>query len=51
VLRIYDRCNQQTAIQFLDYLLERLPFRVEVILTDIHAEWRADGACGVRPAA
>ena len=29
VLRIYDRCNQQTAIQFLDYLLERLPFRVE----------------------
>jgi hypothetical protein len=21
VLRIYDRCNQQTAIQFLDYLL------------------------------
>ncbi len=34
VLRIYDRCNQQTAIQFLDYLLERLPFRVEVIQTD-----------------
>ncbi len=24
VLRIYDRCNQRTAIQFLDYLPERL---------------------------
>ena len=34
VLRRYDRCNQQTAIQFADYVLERLPFRVEVIQTD-----------------
>jgi transposase InsO family protein len=39
VLRIYDRCNQQTAIQFLDYLLERLPFRVEVIQTDNGVEF------------
>jgi transposase InsO family protein len=39
VLRLYDRCNQQTAIQFLDYLLERLPFRVEVIQTDNGAEF------------
>jgi hypothetical protein len=23
----------------------------EELLTDIHPEWRADGACGVRPAA
>ena len=29
VLRIHPKLNQQTAIQFLDYLLERLPFRVE----------------------
>ena len=36
VLRIYPKLNQQTAIQFLDYVLERLPFRVEVIQTD---EW------------
>jgi transposase len=36
VLRIYDRCNQQTALQFLDYLLERLPFRVEVIQVERH---------------
>jgi transposase InsO family protein len=34
VLRIYPKLNQQTAIQFLDYVLARLPFRVEVIQTD-----------------
>ena len=34
VLRIYPRLNQQTAIQFVDYVCERLPFRVEVIQTD-----------------
>ena len=39
VLRIYDRCNQQTAIQFLDYVLARLPFRVEVIQTLIQSRW------------
>ena len=32
--------NQKTAIQFLDYVLERLPFRVEVIQTDNGAEFR-----------
>jgi transposase len=31
VLCIDPKLNQQTAIQFLDYVLERLPFRVEVI--------------------
>ena len=40
-LRIYDRCNQKTAIQFFDYVLERLPFRVEVIETDNGAEFGA----------
>jgi transposase InsO family protein len=39
VLRIYPKCNQQTAIQFLDYVLERLPFRVEVIQTDNGVEF------------
>ncbi len=34
VLKIYPRCNQKTAIQFLDYLLAKLPFRVEVIQID-----------------
>jgi hypothetical protein len=27
VLRIYPRCDQKTAIQFVDYVLERLPSR------------------------
>lgn len=39
VLRIYPRCNQNTAIQFLDYLLAKLPFRVEKIQTDNGAEF------------
>ncbi|MCX4635013.1 IS481 family transposase [Streptomyces sp. P9-2B-2] len=41
VLRIYPRCDQKTAIQFLDYVLERLPFRVEVIQTDNGAEFQS----------
>jgi transposase InsO family protein len=39
VLRTYPKCNQQTAIQFLDDVLERLPFRVEVIQTDNGVEF------------
>ena len=39
VLRIYPKLNQQTAIQFVDYVLGRLPFRVEVIQTDIQSRW------------
>jgi hypothetical protein len=39
VLRIYTRPNQQTAIQFLDYVLARLPFRVvAVALQPLDAE-------------
>jgi transposase len=39
VLRIYDRLNQQSAIRFLDYVLEKLPFTVQVIQTDNGAEF------------
>jgi transposase InsO family protein len=39
VLRIYDRLNQTSAIRFLDYVLEKLPFKVEVIQTDHGAEF------------
>jgi len=39
VLRIYPKCNQKTAIQFLDYLLEKLPFRVDAIQTDNGGEF------------
>jgi transposase InsO family protein len=41
VLRIYDRLNQKTAIQFVDYVLERLPFLVQVIQTDNGAEFQS----------
>ncbi|HEX2737251.1 MAG TPA: IS481 family transposase [Acidimicrobiia bacterium] len=41
VLRIYDRLNQKSAVQFADYVLQRLPFRVEVIQTDNGPEFGA----------
>jgi len=40
VLRVYDRNNQKTATQFIDYVLEKLPFRVECIQTDNGAEFQ-----------
>jgi transposase InsO family protein len=40
VLRIYDRCNQKTAIQFVDYVVDKLPFHVQVIQTDNGAEFQ-----------
>jgi transposase-like protein len=51
VLRLYDRCTQTTAIRFLDYVLGKLPFNVEVIQTDIQAWWCPSGAWIDRPAA
>jgi transposase InsO family protein len=39
VLRIYPQLNQDTAIQFADYVLQRLPFAVEVIQTDNGSEF------------
>ena len=51
VLRIYPKADQRTAIQFLDYVAERLPFPIEVIQTDIHSEWWLDRAVGVQLAA
>ena len=40
VLKIYERNNQKNAIQFVDYVLSRLPFRAEVIQTDNEAEFQ-----------
>lgn len=34
VLRIYDQLGQKSAIQFVDYVLEKLPFHVRRIQTD-----------------
>ena len=41
VLRIYDRLNQKTAIQFIDYVLQKLPFKVELVQTDNGSEFQA----------
>jgi transposase InsO family protein len=41
ILKMYDRLNQKTAVQFIDYVLERLPFRVELIQTDNGAEFQS----------
>jgi transposase InsO family protein len=41
VLRIYPRSDQKTAIQFLDYLISRLPFQIEKIQTDNGAEFQS----------
>jgi transposase InsO family protein len=41
VLRIYDQLGQKTAIQFVDYVLEKLPFHVLRIQTDNGSEFQA----------
>jgi transposase InsO family protein len=41
VLKIYDACNQGTAIRFIDEVLRRLPFRVLVVQTDNGAEFQS----------
>jgi transposase InsO family protein len=41
VLKVYDACNQRTAIRFVDDVVRRLPFRVQVIQTDNGAEFQS----------
>ena len=41
VLKVYDSCNQATAIEFADQVIRRLPFRVLVIQTDNGAEFQS----------
>lgn len=41
VLKVYDACNQGTAIRVLDEVLRRLPFRVLVVQTDNGAEFQS----------
>lgn len=41
VLKIYDACNQRTAISFIDEVIRRLPFRVLVVQTDNGAEFQS----------
>src|SRR5882762_1213589 len=41
VLKIYDACNQTSAIRFVEEVIRRLPFRVLVIQTDNGAEFQS----------
>jgi transposase InsO family protein len=41
VLKVYDACNQRTAILFINEVLRRLPFRVHVVQTDNGAEFQS----------
>jgi transposase InsO family protein len=41
VLKIYDSCNQTSAIRFVNEVIKRLPFRVLVIQTDNGAEFQS----------
>lgn len=42
ILKIFDGCNQRTAIQFIDEVIRRLPFRVHVVQTDNGAEFQSE---------
>lgn len=41
VLKVFDACNQRSAIHFIDEVLRRLPFRVHVVQTDNGAEFQS----------
>lgn len=41
VLKVFDRCNQRAAIQFLNEVRQRLPFRIHVLQTDNGAEFQS----------
>jgi transposase InsO family protein len=41
VLKVYDACNQSTAISFVDDVIRRLPFRIQVVQTDNGAEFQS----------
>lgn len=40
-LQIYDKHNQTCAIQFIDYVIEKFPFRISTIRTDRGHEFQA----------
>jgi transposase InsO family protein len=41
VLKVYDGCNQRTAIRFIDEVRHRLPSRIHVVQTDNGAEFQS----------
>lgn len=41
ILKVYAACNQRTAMQFIDEVMRRLPFRIQVVQTDNGAEFQS----------
>ena len=41
ILKIYDKCNQKTAINFIDEVIKRLPFRIMTVQTDNGSEFQS----------
>src|SRR6185436_655640 len=42
VLKIYEACNQSSAIRFVDEVIRRLPFRVLLVQTDNGSEFQSN---------
>ncbi len=42
ILKVYDACNQRTAIRFLNEVRQRLPFRIHILQTDNGAEFQSN---------
>jgi transposase InsO family protein len=40
-LKIYRRHNQKSSIDFIDYVVEKFPFRIHTVRTDRGHEWQA----------
>lgn len=40
-LKVYNRHNQQNAIDFLDYVIKKFPFRIKIVRTDNGHEFQA----------
>jgi transposase InsO family protein len=40
-LKIYQRHNQKSSIDFIDYVVDKFPFRIHTVRTDRGHEWQA----------
>lgn len=41
VLKVYDKCNQKTAVDFMNEVIKKLPFRILVVQTDNGSEFQS----------
>jgi len=40
-LKIYTKHNQKSSVDFIDYIIDKFPFRIQTIRTDRGHEWQA----------